>query len=171
MSFSVFAINRFANINMHVYYSAVRGRPSQLLDRTQLLNYAIKTRPTVLRFSKRCTRTIDILISRPFPLLLKHGSGQVTRPVVYCMNPTVHSQCSMLLVPPHRPLARAPIRQLIHRCMETKVLHTLFTFEDLCPQTTSRPQDLEHTAQKRYYDNNLYRYRNNNNTPVVLLYM
>ena len=27
-----FAINRFANINMHVYYSTVRGRPSQLLD-------------------------------------------------------------------------------------------------------------------------------------------
>ena len=27
-----FAINRFANINVHVYYSTVRGRPSQLLD-------------------------------------------------------------------------------------------------------------------------------------------
>ena len=27
-----FAINRFANINMHVYYSTVRGRLSQLLD-------------------------------------------------------------------------------------------------------------------------------------------
>ena len=27
-----FAINRFANINLHIYYSTVRGRPSQLLD-------------------------------------------------------------------------------------------------------------------------------------------
>ena len=27
-----FAINRFANINVHVYYSTVRDRPSQLLD-------------------------------------------------------------------------------------------------------------------------------------------
>ena len=28
-SFQRFAINRFANINMHAYYSTVRGRPSQ----------------------------------------------------------------------------------------------------------------------------------------------
>ena len=27
-----FTINRFANLNMHAYYSTVRGRPSQLLD-------------------------------------------------------------------------------------------------------------------------------------------
>ena len=27
-----FAIKRFANINVHVYYSTVRGRPLQLLD-------------------------------------------------------------------------------------------------------------------------------------------
>ena len=112
---------------------------------------------------------IDILISRSFPLFvitMKHG---VTRPVVYCINPTVHSQYSMLLLPAHRPLAQAPIRRLIHRCTETKVLHTLFTYEDLCPQTTSRPQDLEHTAQKRYYDNNLYRYRNNHHNTLVII--
>ena len=49
-------INRFANINVHVYYSTVRGCPSQLLDSqfgqhdftsTQSLNYTIKTCPTV----------------------------------------------------------------------------------------------------------------------------
>lgn len=34
-------------------------------------------------------------------ITMKRGSGQVTRPVVYCMNPTVHSQCSMLLLPAH----------------------------------------------------------------------
>ena len=50
----------------------------------------------------------------------------------------------------HRPLARAPIRQLIHRCMGTKVLHTPFTYEALCPRTTSRHQDQGHTALKRY---------------------
>ena len=30
--FSTFANNRFANINLHVYYNTVRGRQSQLLD-------------------------------------------------------------------------------------------------------------------------------------------
>ena len=62
-SFSMFAINRFANISVHVYDSTVRGRPSQLyigfaiwpyLTGTQLLNYAIKTRPTVPRICPSC---------------------------------------------------------------------------------------------------------------------
>ena len=30
--FQCFANNRFANINVQVYYSTVRGHPSQLLD-------------------------------------------------------------------------------------------------------------------------------------------
>ena len=29
---STFAINRFANMNVHVYYNTVWGQPSQLLD-------------------------------------------------------------------------------------------------------------------------------------------
>ena len=51
--FPVLAINRFANINVHVYYNTVWGRPSQLLDSqfgpTCLeRNHAIKTHPTVV---------------------------------------------------------------------------------------------------------------------------
>ena len=57
VSFVRFTINRFANINVYVYYCTVRDHLSQLLDSIwpdlttiQLLYYAIKTHPTVLRF-------------------------------------------------------------------------------------------------------------------------
>ena len=47
MRIATFAINRFANINIRIYYNVVQGRHSQLLDVAIFKNAIIKTRPTV----------------------------------------------------------------------------------------------------------------------------
>ena len=58
--------------------------------------------------------------------------------------------CTIVML--HRHPARVPIGRLILKCMGTKVLHILFTYEDPYLQTSPRHQDQEPTAQRRYND-------------------
>ena len=106
----VFAINRFANINVHVYYNTVWGRPSQLLDsqfgldlpRMQSLNYTIKNLPTVL-----CNYSVDVEQLDMVIKTLNFCQCQCQLIVQYkCTYHLRHITCTCSLAPGSPPCAK-----------------------------------------------------------------